>query len=97
MEEDVYVLLTPEQMDVEDHQNYHLVKATWDRAKKKLNIPSRRVLCNGWDRKKNLEGIPDSRILARDDEDAIRLFLARQQNAGNNICANCVRHFYSGD
>ena len=96
MKKDVYILLKPENMDTEDSQNYHVIKAQQDSDTKVLTYPfGMTVICGSWEKKSGIT-ITDEQIIPRND-DSLRLLLAREQSAGKKICANCVKHFYADD
>ena len=96
MLKDVYVFLEPCDMDAENPKNYHVIKAKQDDSTGALSYPyGNEALCERW-KKKHDADIRSYQVKSVDDS-KMRTFLAEKQNDGNEVCANCVKHFYADD
>lgn len=90
----VYVYLYPENMEADDPVNCHVIEAEYDEATNNLSFPYGRTTLDGQYKKKLRTTINKSQVQPHDD-DHMRVFLARKQNSGDQVCANCVRYFYA--
>lgn len=94
MKKDVYVLLKPDNMDAANARNCHVIKAKQDIDSGALSYPDgTTVMCASWEKKINASVLP-SQVYPFDDAN-MRLVLAKKQNDGVRICANCAKHFYA--
>ena len=96
MKNDGYVLLDRVDMDTTKSKNCHVIIAKQDVITGELTFPrNRKVLCDNWEMEVDAS-IHPTQIFPADDE-AFRKTLAKKQNEGMQICANCVKHFYAAD
>ena len=94
MLKDIYVLLDPVDMDTDDSQNHHIIRAKKDEKTGDLTFPSnRKVLCENWKKKSDATILPTQELPF--DENDLRVRIAEEQNAGKELCANCVKHLYA--
>lgn len=94
MTERVFFILYPEDSNAPESEVCHLIRA--GREGERWDFPEGSVSCCGSrNASKNFD--PESNDKLGDDENAIRLYLAKQQNAGVAFCSRCVGAFYSED
>lgn len=94
MLKEVYVYLYPENMEAAEPVNCHVIEAKYDEENNRLTFPPDRICLDGQYKKKVNTTIKRGQIQPHDD-DYMRIFLAERQNAGDQVCANCVRYFYA--
>ena len=87
-----YFILYPEDSDAQDCDICHLILAS--QTADGWSFPDAQNSCCG-KRKTAASFDPAINDKMLDDPNAIRLYLAKQQNAGINFCAQCVATFYA--
>ena len=93
---DVYVFLKPENMAAEEPKNYHVIEAQFDDQNNKLMYNhGSSAICECCSVAPS--ACIDLAQLKEHSDNAMRTFLAQQQNLGKQVCANCVKHFYADE
>lgn len=90
----VYVYLYPQNMDAINAENFHIIEAEYDAQINNIRFPYGITALDGQFDMKPKTRINKEQILPHND-DQMRVFLAERQNYGDQVCANCVRHFYA--
>ena len=94
MTEEYYFILYPEDSDAEDSDICHLILASRIKGTEEWVFPAAHLSCCTR-RKAGASFDPASNDKMPNDPNAIRLYLAKQQNAGIDFCAHCVATFYA--
>lgn len=96
MSQEYFFILYPEDSDAPDSEICHLLRADHNADSGEWRFPDGHVSCCG--KRNALSGFnPESNDKLIADMNAIRIYLAKQQNAGIDFCAGCVATFYKED
>lgn len=88
-----WILMPPDAMNADNSRNYHVVEVKIgindEDGVKIVRNKNNRSLCNLEVKKGSLK-----HIFRSDNENQMRMELARIQNSGLEVCGNCVARFY---
>ncbi len=97
MSKKMYIMLDPDDVEGGSGEIFHLIRGDQNEADGEWFWPDNKNAICGKCRAVEDFDLETSTKLNAEDENAVRLYLAKQQNAGLDICAACVAGFYSAE